>query len=212
MFDEHYIGWRNSRISTIKKYISPDYFKSKTLLELGCGYADIGNTFYELGAIVTSGDARIEHLDIVKIKYPHIKRLHIDCDNDDIKEKYDIILHWGLLYHLNEIEIHLEKISKKCDILLLETEVSDSDNKEFYIPIDENGYDQAFNGKGVRPSPYYVENILEKNGFQFKLIKDPMLNSYFHCYDWDISNSKTCRAGLRRFWICWKNIDSPLVN
>jgi hypothetical protein len=188
MFAGHYNNWRISRMNGIKKYISPDYFKFKTLLELGCGYADIGNMFYELGATVTSSDVRNEHLEIVNNKYPHIKTLHIDGDNDNINNKYDIIVHWGLLYHLNEIEIHLQKVSEKCDILLLETEVSDTDDKQFCISTNESGYDQAFHNKGVRPSPCYIENILEKNGFQFKLIKDPILNSDFHCYDWDISN------------------------
>jgi len=212
MFNDHYIDWRNSRMNGIKKYISLDYFKSKTLLELGCGYADIGNMFFELGSIVTSCDAREEHLAKVELKYSHIKTLLLDCDKDIIKDKYDIIVHWGLLYHLNEIEIHLENISKKCDLLLLETEVSDSDDKDFYISTDENGYDQAFNNKGIRPSQLYVENILTKYGFQFKLIKDPILNSGIHCYDWNINNLKIWKNGLRRFWICWKNINNPLID
>ncbi len=195
----------------IKKFISPNYFKSKTLLELGCGHADIGNMFYELGSIVTSSDVRKEHLDVVTQKYPNIKTLLFDGDKDSINDKYDIILHWGLLYHLKEIEIHLKNVSEKCDVLLLETEVSDSDDKEFYQLIDENDYDQAYNKIGIRPSPSYVEYLLEKNGFQFKLVKDPILNSEIHRYDWDITNSKKCENGLRRFWICWKNIDSPLV-
>ena len=212
MFDGHYINWRISRMNGVKKYISPEYFKSKTILEMGCGYADIGNMFYELGAIVTSSDVRKEHLDIVNQKYPHIKTLLIDGDNDIIKDKYDIIVHWGLLYHLNEIEMHIENISEKCDILLLETEVSDSNDTAFYISTNESGYDQAFNNKGIRPSPSYVEYVLTKNGFQFKLVKDPILNSDVHFYDWDITNSKKSRNGLRRFWICWKNIDSPFVD
>jgi hypothetical protein len=212
MFNDHYEDWRVSRMNGVKKYISPDYFKSKTLLELGCGHADIGNMFCELGANVTSSDGRKEHLEVVNQKYPHINTLLIDCDKDDITQKYDIIVHWGLLYHLNEIELHLNKVLQKCDILLLETEVADSNDKEFYISTDEYGFDQALNNKGIRPSPYYVENVLEKNGFNFKLIKDPILNTNCHQYDWDISNSKTSRNGLRRFWFCWKNIDSPLID
>ena len=211
MFSGHYNDWRESRMNGIKKYISADYFKSKTLLELGCGYADIGNMFYQLGANVTSSDARNEHLTVVKTKYPHLNTLCIDGDNIDIKDKYDVILHWGLLYHLKEIDNHLKKISEKCDILLLETEVSDSDDVSFCITTDENGYDQAFNNKGIRPSPSYIENLLKMYGFEFKLIKDPVLNSDFHSYDWDINNSKTWRNGLRRFWICWKNVESPLI-
>jgi SAM-dependent methyltransferase len=210
-FDGHYVAWRESRMNGIKKYISSEYFKSKTMLELGCAHGDNGNMFYELGANVTCSDVRVEHLEVLKQKYPHLNTLIIDGDNTNIVDKYDIILHWGLLYHLHEIEKHLEHVSQKCDILLLETEVSDSDDKDFYISTDENGVDQAFNNKGIRPSESYVQEVLDKNGFSYKLIKDPILNCKYHTYDWDIQNSKTWKHGLRRFWICWKNVESPLV-
>ena len=211
-FDQHYDHWRLTRMNGIKKYISPEYFKSKTLLELGCGYADIGNMFHELGAQVTASDVRNEHLDVVNIKFPHIKTLRLDGDRDDIPNTYDIIVHWGLLYHLREIETHIQKVSMKCKVLLLETEVSDSSDNSFYITTNEMGADQAFNNVGIRPSPSYVESVLEKNGFQFKLIKDPILDSGAHNYAWDITNTNTWRSGLRRFWICWKDVESPINN
>ena len=211
MFDGHYNEWINSRMNGIAKYITPDFFKSKTLLELGCGHAHIGNKFHELGAIVTSTDVRDEHLKAVNKTYPHIKTRVLDADKDVIPEGYDVILHWGVLYHLEEIETHLAKIAPKCNVLLLETEVSDSDDSTFYITTHEDGYDQAFNGLGIRPSPSYVEKVLEQNGFQFKLVKDPILNSGYHTYDWDIKNTNTWACGVRRFWICWKNTDSPML-
>lgn len=207
----YYTDWSTARLKGLKKYISPEYFKSKTLLEVGCGYADIGNEFHKLGAKVTSSDGRKEYLDIVKKKYPHITTLLIDNEKDSIKDKYNIIVHWSLLCHLEEINTHLANISQKCDILLLETEVSDSNDKHFYISTYENGSDQALHKKGIRPSQNYIETILELNGFKFTLIKDPVLNSGCHRYDWEISNSNTWRHGLRRFWICWKNIESPII-
>jgi hypothetical protein len=208
---EHYVGWISSRFNGLNKYINPEYFRSKTLLELGCRYGDNGNKFHEYGAIVTSCDARKENLDITNRRFPHIKTFCIDLDNEDIEEHYDVILHWGTLYHLSEIETHLEKISNRCNVLLLESEVSDSDDKTFYISVQEHdAYDQSFNSKGIRPSQQYVEDVLSKNGFQFELIKDPILNSDFHVYDWEIKNTKTWRHGLRRFWICWKNTECPI--
>jgi len=210
-FTGHYSKWIQSRMNGISKYITPEFFKSKTLLELGCGHAHIGNEFHELGAIVTSTDARYEHLEKVNKIYPHIKTQILDAEKDVIPNNFDIILHWGVLYHLNEIEIHLSKIAQKCDVLLLETETIDSDDNTFYINMNEKGYDQAFNGTGIRPSPAYVEKVLEKNGFKFQLIKDPILNANYHVYDWEIKNTKTCRDGWRRFWICWKNMESPLI-
>jgi 2-polyprenyl-3-methyl-5-hydroxy-6-metoxy-1,4-benzoquinol methylase len=66
MFDHHYVNWRKSRVDGIKKYIDLSFFKEKTMLEVGCGYADLGNIFSEFSCSVTSTDARKEHLDIVK--------------------------------------------------------------------------------------------------------------------------------------------------
>jgi len=212
MFDnQYYINWTLPRLDALTKNIKVEYFKDKTLLELGCGYANIGNLMSSLGSKVTCSDGRKEYLDFANQKYPNIKTLLIDCDNNNyLYENYDIILHWGLLNHLKEIEIHLEKISQKCNVLLLETQVCDSDDDQFYIQTNENKYDEALNHVGIRPSPNYVEAILKKNGFEFKVIKDPKLNSDFHKYDWEITKTKAYNNGLSRYWICWKNINSPL--
>ena len=86
--------------------------------------------------------------------------------------------------------------------------MADSDNDNFYIVTKEEGYDQAYNNFGIRPSEKYVEKVLSNNGFKYFMIKDSIINSSWHIYDWEITNTKTWRAGLRRFWICWnKNVD-----
>ena len=212
MFRGHYDGWTQSRMSAVKKYINVDILKGKTLLELGGGHGHNGNEFHNLGCKVTSSDARREHLQVGMEMFPHMDFKLVDGDKDDIDEKYDIILHWGLLYHLEEIEVHLKKVCQKCDVILLETEVSDSDDADFYIATDESGYDQAYNKKGIRPSEKYVEKVLNNNGFKSFMVKDPIANSSSHNYDWDITNTKTWRHGLRRFWICWnENVRSPLA-
>jgi hypothetical protein len=202
MFRGHYDGWTESRMSAIKKYINKDFFKDKSLLELGGGYSYNGNKFYELGANVTSSDVEQSFLNFV---YPHIPTFKFDCDKDILQTKYDIILHWGVLYHLDDIETHLKNVCENCDFLLLETEVSDSDNVNFIIKTKEQGYDQAYNNIGSRPSPSYIENILKNNDFNYKIIIDPIVNSDFHIYDWEIKNTNSWTHGLRRFWICWKN-------
>ena len=210
MFKGHYDNWTKSRMSTIKKYIKQDFLINKNLLELGAGHGHNGNEFYKLGCKVTSTDARLEHIKNGKIKYPHINFEIIDGDKHQIDKKYDIILHWGLLYHLNEIENHLDMVCKKCDVLLLEAEVSDSDDENFYIITKESGPDQAYNNnRGIRPSPCYVEKILRNNDFKYFMIKDSIVNAHIHQYDWEIKNTKTWKNGLRRFWVCWnKNVDS----
>ena len=113
------------------------------------------------------------------------------------------------MYHLGEIEVHLKKVSENCDIILLETEVSDSDDDSFYILNKESGPDKAINGKGIRASEKYIEKVLSNNGFKYLMIKDKIVNSFPHTYDWEIKNTKTWNSCyMRRFWICWnENVD-----
>jgi len=212
MFSGHYEDWRRTRFNGILKYIEKDFFINKSLLELGGGYGDNGNLFKNLGSIVTSSDARNEHLIIGKNKYPDIKFELLDCDNDLIKEKYDIILHWGVLYHLKNIEFNLKNVCEKCDYLLLETEVCNSlDDSTNLLLFENNSYDQAYNRYGSRPSEKMIEKILTNSNFNFKLIMDPILNSGIHKYDWENINSGDYECGKRRFWICWKNnIEFPI--
>jgi hypothetical protein len=211
-FIDHYIVWRKSRIDGLEKYLNSDFLSNKTLLELGCGTADVANALQLKGAIVTACDARKEHLDIVNVISPDITTFIYDGDKDLLETKYDIILHWGLLYHLapETITSHLNNILLNCDYLLLETEVCDADDIRI-LATDEEGYDQAYNGRGSRPSQKYVEKIIEDNNFSFMMIKDNILNASIHSYDWDITNTKTWRHGLRRYWICWnKNKECPI--
>lgn len=204
MFKGHYENWRLSRIAGIKKYLKSDFLKNKTMLELGCGHGDIGNIFNDLGCKVTCSDAREEHINVVNKKYPHLDTEVIDCDNIKLQKKYDIILHWGLLYHLNEIDMHLKIVSENCNYMFLETEVLDHED-DTCVKTNEKGFDQAFNNIGNRSTQKRIENILKNNNFNYKLIKDSILNSSFHRYDWEIKNTKKWKHGLRRFWICWKN-------
>lgn len=205
MFTGHYNNWIISRMNGVKKYIHTDFFNGKKILELGCGFGHIGNEFCKMGGIVTISDARIEHITEANRLYPHLNSILIDADKHNIQDEYDIIVHWGLLYHLKEIENHLENVSTKCKVLLLETEVFDSINDSCYLQMNESGYDQAYNGIGIRPTSFYVEKILKKNGFECKMIKDSILNADIHLYDWVDSDTKSAPTGLRRFWICWKN-------
>ena len=81
-FSFHYDGWRKSRMDGLLKYIDSSFFKDKLLLELGCGFGDLGNMFYDLGCKVTCTDARKNHLDEVNKKYPQLVTKLLDCDSE----------------------------------------------------------------------------------------------------------------------------------
>ena len=219
MFSNHYVNWRETRIDTTLKYVGENFFKNKKLLELGCGFGDIGMYFAKNYACqVTCSDGRVSHVKRVNEKIiengleKNVNALVYDCDKIlSLTERYDILIHWGLLYHLKNVKEHLNDILKCADYILLETEVCDSSD-DICKYIGESGYDQALNSVGSRPSATYVENILKDNNFEYKMIKDSSLNSSFHTYDWESKDNESFRSGLRRFWICWrKDLTSPLI-
>lgn len=202
MFDGHYVEWRLKRIAAIKNYYGKSFFQNKTILELGCGFGDIGASFHELGAKITCNDARMQHLEKAKSTYPFINIICADIDKDWPFDSYDIIFHLGVLYHLKNFEISLRKTCESCNYLVLESEVCDSDDPSVVFYPNEAGYDQAFNNVGCRPSPHFIERILTENNMKYELVSDDRCNSNFHVYDWKTTNTKIYKSGLRRFWFC----------
>lgn len=200
-FTGHYVDWRQKRIAVIIKHYGEDFFIGKKILELGCGYGDIGAVFSKMGADVICSDARQEHLNVVKKRYPHIKTLLLDLDKKWVSSEYfDLIIDMGVLYHLENYKNHLEDVAKHADHIILETEVVDSSNPDFVTYTQELGFDQAFNGRGCRPSSSNIERILKENNLSYQRYDSPELNSGFHCYDWKETNSGTWVHGQRRLW------------
>lgn len=217
MFKDHYIEWRNKRIETTLGVLGREFFKNKTVLEVGCGYADVSNylvSHCNVGKAIAI-DGRLEHLREIERRQSRnemsskIEILHRDFDKEcnfyDI-DNIDIIIHWGLLYHLKNPKKHLRDILKYTNCILLETEVDGESEEDTCITIEEpkNAYDQALNGIGSRPTQNFIENILRTNGFLFDRIDDKSLNCGNHVYDWTHKLSDR-NSGYRRFWIAWKN-------
>ncbi len=203
-FTKHYDGWRNARIAAIRGHYSDAFFAGKTLLELGCGYGDIGGAFSQLGAIVTCTDARQEHLEILRHRWPGLTAVQADLDREWPFAQFDVVLHLGLLYHLEPTHSSLVHACESAHHLVLETEVCDSSSPDAIVMTDERGYDQAMNGTGCRPSAARVERLMAAAGMAFQQITDDRCNSGMHTYDWPVTESGSVRHGQRRFWFAHK--------
>jgi hypothetical protein len=116
-----------------------------------------------------------------------------------------------LLYHLYNWKQDLICSLNHTDILVLETEVADSDKPLFeYEFTDRNDYDQSITEtrRVKRVSANHIEHVLEENNFSFVRCDDEDLNSTMHIYDWKVSGSSEKEnldpnndMGRRRFWI-----------
>jgi len=193
--------WQLSRMAFVKKMMPGDFWKNKTLLELGACDGTIGNMFSELGAIVTCVEGKDAYVRFIKNKHPHLNVLQADCDTDKwVFGKYDIIVNFGLLYHLeNNHEAFLTNCIKNCACLFLESVIYDSPNNELYYR-EEMGAGQGLSGKAGTPTTSFVETILQKNNALFTKYSDPSLNAGGHNYSWPDCNSGFDCA-RRRFWI-----------
>lgn len=201
MFKGHYIGWRKKRTQAILDHYGASFFAGKHLLELGCGYADIGATFHELGAIVTCVEARPEHIAVAKTRYPFLTVIRHDLDGAWNLGSFDVIIHFGLLYHLFDIEAHLKAVCSNCQHLVLESIVCDS-SQPVCTHEPESGYDQAFNGIGSRPSASYIERLLSRERMLYQCVIGPACNHDFHQYDWQYQDTGITVFGQRRIWFC----------
>jgi 2-polyprenyl-3-methyl-5-hydroxy-6-metoxy-1,4-benzoquinol methylase len=206
-FAGHYYDWRLKRLRAIISHYGPEWFAGKTILELACGYGDIGAVLMMLGADVTFSDARKEHLDEIRLRYPSIdkKRLKILDLELGIKSesaKYDMVIHMGLLYHLDNWREGIIDCRRLANHLVLETEVCDALADDFEIKSPEDSPDHAFGKISTRPSEYFVEKMLASSGYDYSKITDDRCNSNMHVYDWINKNSLTWKVGQRRFWFC----------
>ena len=212
MFDGHYYEWRARRVRKAIEIIGSRRLARSRVLELGCGYGDIGIALWQIGAEVTFSDARQEHLDELMRRYPEIARrervVRIDQETPwSLDQRFDLVIHFGLLYHLRNWRLSLDRSLAHSDAMLLESEVADSDDPSVDIAVPESGFDQAFGGQGSRPSAAAIEAHLRRSGCRFLRFDDAHLNAAFHRYDWVVGNTGEHPHGQRRFWLVCR---SPL--
>jgi hypothetical protein len=93
---------QNNRIKFMLDKYGSDFFKDKKILELGSHNGYIGNFFQkELGADVTCVEGRFENVMLMYFDYPNLKIVQKNMDSKDWDlGKFDIIINFGLYYHL----------------------------------------------------------------------------------------------------------------
>ena len=212
----HYVFWNIKRLNAIEEHYGINFFKNKTVLEIGCGWAAIGNEISNWGAQVTVSDARKEHLEEVRRRYPHLKTHLFDLENSTEwtfpKKHYDVIIHFGVLYHLSDPESNLKFMTKHCEHMILETEVLDSNDPYLVKNIkeetewDKGSWGMAYSGVGSKPSYAFVERVLKESKMVYEEPLNPKkVNAGDHNYDWERKNTgemnKVCQ---RSFWFCRK--------
>jgi len=196
--------WFIKRFTYLLNRYPAEFFSGKTILDLGANWGDIHNFFTDLGAHVTSVEGRQENIDKAKETYPDSDIILYDLDTPKWPwGKFDIIINFGLYYHLEHFhKEHLQNCLKHCDLMFFETVVYDSFESELYWRTEE-GFDQSLTSRSGTPSTSYVEDILTLERCKFEKISDEALNapSNHHTYSWEDTGQKVYEQHSRRMWI-----------
>lgn len=207
-FDGHYLEWNQRRIKGIIDFYGYKFMYGKTILDLGCGYADISGVLHRLGAQVTAVDAREDHLKMVSKKFSNITTVKADLDRGwpFQGQFFDLTLDLGLLCHLSDFKTHLQGVCGSTTYLVLETAVCDSDDPNIChaTPEHKGIYDRSANGMGCRPSVAAIEQVLTDCGMEFQRIDSSRFNAPGYEYDWRATNGGNMDFHRRRIWFAVK--------
>ena len=221
---DHYTSWQRARVVALENALPVDFWRGKSVLELGCGEAFFSTYALRQGAVRTVAvDGREVYVDRIRREKPEVDARHVDCDDPNAirallaGEHFDILIHFGLLYHLTRVDEHLLTLLEGSPFahVILETEVIDTPDDVVLLVREEEIGDQGLKLEGARPSPSRVERLLRERGYSnARLITDPALEQVaFHSYNWESQTGNgtywggahetkiSWRLGLRRLWI-----------
>lgn len=201
-----------TRLMNLFAHVDLERWKGMRVLEVGAGLGALGDVLRQLGFDVTHSDGRPEHVEGMKKRGRKAFVLDLDSTGVDTAGDFDLILSFGVLYHLAEPENFLLSCGKKAKVLLLETSVCDR-NEPVIQWIDEpggwRGTDQALRTRACRPSPSWVENVCRQAGFtSIRDVSSSVGNWRIGCFDWEPRNTGEDRregVNLRKMWVCEKS-------
>jgi 2-polyprenyl-3-methyl-5-hydroxy-6-metoxy-1,4-benzoquinol methylase len=214
-FTGDYEIWRTKRIHKILECFGLNW-RGKRVIELGCGYGEIGAFFAALGAEVTCVDGRARHLVVAQTRYRDRKNIkfvqrNLDEDFSDLG-RFDLVIHFGLLYHIKHTERNLANTASLADQIVLESEMIDSlDPQRIEVfEEDRSRHDTGIEGYGFRCSPFYIKEFFERRGFSVTIVADWWLNAGDHIYDWPHRNDGSSKKNMRRFFVISKPVSETL--
>lgn len=221
-----YEEWYSNRVNKIVDILGKDWFAGKSILELGACYGDIGLSLHKLGAKVHFTDVREENLTHITTRlaqYNITPETTILNQNYryDLKRKYDLILHQGLLYHIENWKQDLRCALQHSNMMFLETVVTPQKGapEEWLDVVSEGPYD-GLNCKVPFFTQESVEYVLESLGCKFLRLDSSSLNTNTtwasggvllrNVYDWNYNNVDRYNSDtevstqFRRMWLVLK--------
>lgn len=198
--------WNANRVNKLCEILGDDWFPGKRILEVGAGHGENGKALIAKGADVLFTDGRQLFVDFLKEEGMNAQVLDLDGPWI-LNDKFDLIIHWGVLYHLDKWRESLTSALEHAPLICLETVVSMSEEPSFELKKKEDGYDQALHGTGTHMSTLCFENHLTSLGAIFIRYDDEKLNADACAqYSWLPGDIAGNNDWSRRFWMIERGI------
>ena len=197
-----YDEWSKKRSKKIISILGKNWFRRKSILELGSCYGDIGIELLKLGSNVTFSDVREENLSEIRNKLltvgfePTIENINQN-NFYNLNKKFDLVLHLGVLYHIENWQQDLKCALSHTNMMILESSV--------YPEVKELEYNFSHPKYGAYgcKEPYLTQESIEEElknlGCKFIRFDDPSLNC-----DWNWIHNST---GMLRNIYDWNHDD-----
>lgn len=224
-----YEQWFKKRTERIIKIFGSDWFALKNILELGACHGDIGVELVKLGSNVLFSDARQENLNEIYSKLPFKPKTLLLNQNFSyyLNKKFDLVLHLGLLYHIENWKNDLRCAMDHSNLMILETSVNPIRGSDDYFDGMSNYAYEGVNCLHPVFTQESVEQELTDIGCKFFRFDTSELDCDWawlnsesmirHVYSWNYDNYKNYlledyrgtnvgkhRVHFRRMWLVIK--------
>ena len=160
---------REKTIRDTLRRITP-VLRLRTALDAGAGVGLLSQALLDCGFDVSGFDGREENVAEARRRYPQISFAQGDLQKQSILElgKFDLVLCFGLLYHLENPLLavrHLRALTRKC--LLLESMCVPDDHPSLLLREEPREDDQSMTELACYPSESSLVKMLHRAGFPY---------------------------------------------
>jgi FkbM family methyltransferase len=171
IFDQtHYLGLIKSRGALIRRLV-PELRSAlglTTALDAGCGIGFFAKILVECGLNVSAFDGREENVEEARRRYPQISFDTGDVQDPDIRRvgSFDLVLCFGLLYHLENIFLAIRNLHAMTSKGLLIESMCLPDAKPWMLlRCEPELEDQSLTDMAFYPSEGCIIKMLYRAGF-----------------------------------------------
>ena len=189
VFDrKHYQIINSAREQFLRSCITELPFRRElsTALDVGCGAGYFSRILHEQGFSVTGLDLRRENIEVCQERYPDIKFGLIDLDeNFGEIGTYDLVLMFGILYHLQSPLQTIIRMSKAVGrVGVISTRVASGNEMAMYLYSENQGAANNVARSIAVPTFPAIVSMFNQAGFKFIYLpsvqpKHPEWNSVY---------------------------------